>query len=274
MVGEDMEFILTHFPQPPLRKRFHDNFMSRSIITPYFVNLRNLENLEIYDKSFSDFLIAIGWKIFLVVKERYYENLAKVFYSNMVISLEFSNRIFTSVGRIRIEFDVAILNHILRTRNEWLELYSGRNKIDYPWFTLKDAIWKICRRSVLSSTFCKSPLKSQALSLQLRIFHYVIHHVITTRYGHGDKVNHLDVAILDCIREGRVLNVGYIILYHMLGTPCIDKRSLYYGSIIIRILQYFRVPITEPIFLNPRELGDKATANLGFVWKEDQWCKN
>ena len=158
--GDNLEFILTHFPQPPLRKRFHDNFMSRSIITPCFVNLRNLENLEICDKSFSDFLIGMGWKNVLFVKERYYENLVKVFYSNMVISSEFSNRIFTIVGRIRIEFDVAILNHILRTPNEGLELYSARSKIDYLWFTLEDAIRKICRRSDLSSTFCKSPLKS------------------------------------------------------------------------------------------------------------------
>ena len=59
--------------------------MLRSIITPYFVKLRNLENLEICDKSFSDFLIAMGWKNVLVVKERYYENLVKVFYSRLFL---------------------------------------------------------------------------------------------------------------------------------------------------------------------------------------------
>ena len=87
--GNNPKFILTHFLQPPLQKQFHDNFMSRSVITPYFVNLCNLENLEICDKSLSDFLIAMGWKNVLVVKECYYENSVKVFYSNMVISSEF-----------------------------------------------------------------------------------------------------------------------------------------------------------------------------------------
>ena len=127
--GDNPEFILTHFPQPPLRKQFDDNFMSRSVIPPYFVNLSNLENLEICDKSLCNFLISMGWKNVLVVKERYYENLVKLFYLNMVIFLEFSNRIAISVGRIHIEFDVTVLNHILRTPNEGLELLSVRKCI-------------------------------------------------------------------------------------------------------------------------------------------------
>ena len=65
-----------------------------------FCNLRNLKNLEIYDKSLSYFLIVMGW---LVIKEQYYENLVKVFYSNMIMGS--SNRIVTSVGGIHIEFD-------------------------------------------------------------------------------------------------------------------------------------------------------------------------
>ena len=101
--GDNTEFISTHFQHLPLRKRFHDNFMSRSVITPYFVNLRNLKNLEICDKSLSYFLIAMGWKNVLVIKEQYYENLAKVFHSNMIMGS--SDRIVTSVGGIHIEFD-------------------------------------------------------------------------------------------------------------------------------------------------------------------------
>ena len=101
--GDNIEFISTHFQHLPLRKRFHDNFMSRLVIAPYFVNLRNLKNLEICDKSLSYFLIAMGWKNVLVIKEQYYENLVKVFYSNMIIGS--SNRIVISVGGIHIEFD-------------------------------------------------------------------------------------------------------------------------------------------------------------------------
>lgn len=272
--SDNTEFILTHFPTPPLRKCFHEKFMSRSVITPFFVNLCDLGNLHICNKSLSEFLIDIGWKNVLVIKEKYSENLVKVFYSNMIITSEFSGRIVTNVGGIPIEFDVTTLNRILGTPNDGLELYSTRTKIDYPWFSIENAVRKICRRSDLSSEFCRSPLKSQALPLQTRILHYVLHHVITPRSGHGDEVNRLDVAIMDCILEGRVLNIGYIILHNMLNTPHITKKSLPYGSIITRILKFFKVPITEPTFLNPKELGDEAIANLGFIWVEDHWRKD
>ena len=98
--------------------------------------------------------------------------------------------------------------------------------------------------------------------------------MITPRSGHADEVSNLYVAILDCILEERVLNIGYIILHHMLSTPSLAKRSLPYASIITRILEYFRVPITEPISLNSRELGDVSVANLGFYWRDDRWRKD
>ena len=110
------------------------------------------ENLEICDKSLNDFLITMGWKNVLVVKERYYENLVKVFHSNM--DTEVSNRIVSNVGGVHIEFDVALLNSILGTPNEGLELYSARAKIKDPWFSLENAVRKICRRRDLSSAFC------------------------------------------------------------------------------------------------------------------------
>ena len=69
--GDNTEFISTHFQHLLLWKRLHDNFMSRSVIAPYFVNLRNLKILKICDKSLSYFLIAMGWKNVLVIKEQY-----------------------------------------------------------------------------------------------------------------------------------------------------------------------------------------------------------
>ena len=163
---------------------------------------------------------------------------------------------------------------LLGTPNEGLELQSSRAKIDYLWFSIENVFRTICRRHDMSSKFCRLPLKSQTLSLQIRILHYVLHHVITPTFAYADEVNCLDVAILDCILESRVLIVDYIIFHHILSTPCLAKTSFPYASIITRILQYFLVPITEPTFLNSRELGDEAIANLGFYWKENRWYKD
>ena len=126
----------------------------------------------------------------------------------------------------------------------------------------------------MSPKFCQSPLKSQVLPLQIKILYYVRHHLITPKFGHADEVNRLDAVILDYILEGRILNVGYVILHHMLSTQCVVKRSISYASIITRILKYFLVLITEPTFLNPRELGDEVIANLRFIWVENRWYKD
>lgn len=106
---------------------------------------------------------------------------------------------------------------------------------------------KICRCSDLSLKFCKSTLKSQALPLHMKILHNVLQHVISLKYRHGDAITYLDVYILDSILEGRVLNVGNIIVQHMLSTLCIGKRSLPFGSIITQILKHFLGHITEPL---------------------------
>lgn len=97
--------------------------------------------------------------------------------------------------------------------------------------------------------------------------------MISPRFGHENEVICLDVAILASILEERVLNVGYIILQHMLSTQKIPKRSLPFSTIITHILKHFRVPLIKPNPLGTKELGDKVIANLEFIWMEDQWVK-
>lgn len=60
--------------------------------------------------------------------------------------------------------------------------------------------------------------------------------MIIRRKRHGNKVTCLDVALLDSNLESKKLNVGYIIIQHVLGTRSIRNRSLLFGT---RILQHF-----------------------------------
>ena len=58
------------------------------------------------------------------------------------MDVETSDKIFTSVGGVHIEFVVAMLNLILGNSNEGLDLYSARTKIDYPWFSIENVVRK------------------------------------------------------------------------------------------------------------------------------------
>lgn len=151
----------------------------------------------------------MGWTNALVIREPVYQNLVRLFYSNMLISTHIAIRVVTNVCRISIEFDVEDLNMILKTTNKELDIYTSRQRIDYPCYYVVNAVMNICRRSDLSSQFCKSTLKSQALPLQLQVLHSLLQHVISSRLRHGNEVTHLDVALLDSI-----CSLIYIINYY------------------------------------------------------------
>lgn len=70
------------------------------------------------------------------------------------------------------------------------------------------------------------------LPLQM-ILHSILQHVISPQPGHGDEVNHLDLAIWNLILKGRAINVGYTILKYMIYTPNMANDPLPFGSIII-----------------------------------------
>lgn len=98
--------------------------------------------------------------------------------------------------------------------------------------------------------------------------------MISPKSGHGDEVTRLNVTILDSVIEGKVLNIRYIILHHMLSILKISNCSLSFSSIITRILKHFYIPLDEPKTLGTKGLSDEAISNLRFIWEEDQWAKD
>ena len=85
------------------------------------------------------------------------------------------------------------------------------------------------------------------LPLQVCILHTILQHIITPRKGHSDEVAWLDVGLLDSLLTGRPINLGYIIMRHMLTTPAVNHCLLPYGNIISKILRYFQVPLRDAV---------------------------
>lgn len=90
----------------------------------------------------------------------------------------------------------------------------------------------------------------------------ILQAIITPRSGHADGIYHNDVALLDCIPKRRPINLGYMIIHHMLSIPAMVNRSLLYGNFITRILRFF-IPINEPT----KPIRDEIIYNLGFIVK-------
>ncbi|KAH9801446.1 hypothetical protein KPL71_001040 [Citrus sinensis] len=136
-----------------------------------------------------------------------------------------------------------------------------------------DAVRNICRRSDLSVEVCTIHFRTQCLCLQTRFLLRIIQSIVLPRSGHLDEVSHMDVAMIDYILRGRLVDLGYSIIRTMLSIPALITRSLPYGHFITRILKFFEVPILEPSCRPSKGIGDEVIVGLGFEWKDGTWVK-
>ena len=154
-----------------------------------------------------------------------------------------------------------------------LDLYITRKELEFSEFCHMDGVRNICRHRDLSDDVCSLYFRSQLLPFQVQILHIILQHMVTSRQGHTDEVTRLDVGLLDSLIRKRYVSLSYTILCHMLSTPRVSSQSLPYGSIITRILKYFRVPITEPVYLETRKLGREIIFAIEFFKKRGKWEK-
>ncbi|KAH9648550.1 Integrase catalytic domain-containing protein [Citrus sinensis] len=156
---------------------------------------------------------------------------------------------------------------------EGLDIYTSRKALSFDIFSHTHGVRNICRRRDLSDEICMLPFRSQLLPLQVRILHSILQHIVTPKKGHSDEVTRLDVALLDSLLTDRPINLGYIILRHMLSTLAVNHRLLPYGSIITKILRRFEVPLLDTGHMETRRIGPEAMTSIGFSRKNGVWIK-
>ena len=180
------------------------------------------------------------------------------------------DRLVTYIGDVPIEFIVDDLNSILGIDYVGLELYTSRKEFQFNCFSDVYAIRNICRRQHLSDDICSLLFLSQLLP---RILHSILQHIVTPRKWYSDEVTCLDVGLLDCLLRRCPINLGYIILRHMLSIPAMNNKLLLYGSIITRILRYFRISIIERVYDETKRLGGDIILGIGFHRRNREWVK-
>ena len=111
------------------------------------------------------------------------------------------------------------------------------------------------------------------MHLQVRILYITLQHIVTPRKGHSDEVTRLDVGLLDSLITGRRINLGYVILRHMLSTPVVNHRLFPYSNIISKILWHFQVPLRDAVFKETKRIGPEAMTSIGFSQKNGEWIK-
>ncbi|KAH9698155.1 hypothetical protein KPL71_023904 [Citrus sinensis] len=265
------DFKSLHFSDATSAQRFRDKFMGKPVTPSFSLNISEFSDITVCAHSIAHMLSH--WKQALSIEEPIYENLVRVFYSNIELPSARRDELHTYVGGIRIELDEPELCSILGIAYGGLDLYTARKELSFSNFRHVDGVRNICRRWDLSDDICSLSFRSQLLPFQIRILHIILQHMVTLRQGHTDEVTRLDIGLLDSLIRRRHVSLSYTILSHMLSTPKVSNRSLPYGSIITKILNHFRVPIIEPVFLETRKLGRDIISAIGFFKKCGQWEK-
>ena len=243
------DFESLHFPNGQYAQRFHNNFMGKPVTPSFYIDIDEFSDITICGNTIVQLLRQ--WDKTLSIEERVYENLIRVFYSNMDLSSTRKIKIITFVGGVHIEFYEVDLCSILGIQYGGLDIYTTRKELDFNDFCHVDGVRNICRRRDLFDDLCSLSFRCQLLPFQVHILHSILQHMVTPRQGHSDEVTKLDVSLLDSLIRRWHVSLSYTILRHVLSTPTVTNQSLPYNSIITRILRHFNVPLTEPVMSRP-----------------------
>lgn len=169
---------------------------------------------------------------------------------------------------------ITLICRVIITRDEGLEICSARTIIYFHDYSYVEVVRNICRHTYFYDKVCIIHLCTQCLYLQSRVLLCIFQTVVAPRSGHEDEISHKDVALLDYILRGRLVNLGYTIIRHMLCSFSVVNCSLPHDNFIIRILKLFQVPTYEPTFNPTKVVGEKKNIySLGFDWQNEERMK-
>ncbi|KAL2512507.1 Uncharacterized protein Adt_18107 [Abeliophyllum distichum] len=171
----------------------------------------------------------------------------------------------------RINITQELIRSILHLEDGGIRLYTTKTILHIEEYNPIEACCRISGKH-FEAAIC---LSTNQLTLPCRVLHNIIAHIIVSRKGHLDEVNHYDVFLLDSILRGCKLYFSYIMIQQM---NCIlsgtRAKALPYGMILTKIFQHFDVPVRDSVVLLPKATDtiNTLTFKQMKIFKEDgQW---
>ncbi|KAH9668399.1 hypothetical protein KPL70_021401 [Citrus sinensis] len=146
------DFESLHFSDATSAQRFREKFMGKPVTPSFSLNILEFSDITVCGHSITQMLSH--WKQALSIEEPIYENLVRVFYSNIEFSSTRRDELYTSVGGIHIAFNEPDLCSILGIAYGGLDLYTARKELSFSEFRHVDGVRNICRHRDLSDDIC------------------------------------------------------------------------------------------------------------------------
>ncbi|WJZ92552.1 hypothetical protein VitviT2T_011540 [Vitis vinifera] len=86
---------------------------------------------------------------------------------------------------------------------------------------------------------------THSLTVTSRVLHHMICSILLPRGGHRDEVSYLEAFIVDSILTGRRIQVGYLMMIHMIS--CVESmtRVLPYDHFLTRVFKDVGVDLSR-----------------------------
>ncbi|XP_022642528.1 uncharacterized protein LOC106774437 isoform X2 [Vigna radiata var. radiata] len=237
-------------------------FYKRKILTPKIMNFPFFAQSGLY---FHHHLQFQGLEEFVSMECPYFEDLIRVFYSNLRVE---NGYLYTEVNKTKIEMKPA----------DWFTIahlkYQGQ-QLSFP--TIPDDL--PYNRDMAFSDMIRPELQGQnvktvgAMNVNDRLLHYVLVHILSPRATNFAKIMHEDTFMLWAMKNNILINWPHHIMQHMI--KCKDnKMPLPYGILITQIMGYYGVDLTIDSstvlgwthYFGTRSLKKLNIVNVNGVW--------
>ncbi|XP_017437392.1 uncharacterized protein LOC108343552 isoform X2 [Vigna angularis] len=197
-------------------------FYKRKILTPKIMNFPFFAQSGLY---FHHHLQFQGLEEFVCMECPYFEDLIRVFYSNLRVE---NGHLYTEVNKTKIEMKPA----------DWLTIahlkYQGQ-KLSFP--TIPDDL--PYNRDMAFSDMIRPELQGQnaktvgAMNVNDRLLHYALVHILSPRATNFAKIMHEDTFMLWAMKNNILINWPHHIMQHMMkcwthyfGTKSLKKLNI------------------------------------------------
>ena len=181
----------------------------------------------------------MGWTLVVSLVKPMYTQLVRYFYSKA----HFTHRAFidfTLRGK-DIRLTPCKIYEILGVSCEGLLVGDMKTWPNISGFAPFEAIEHLCEVSVDHGL--RKP-NTHSLSIKFRVLHHIITFSIIPQGGHREELSYLEAFLVDSLLMSRRVDLGYIMLNHMIACCDSTTRVLPYRRFMMKVFRKFRLDLS------------------------------
>ena len=216
------------FVNSAAEERFLSLFAHRKVSPGRIIDFNFLESIQFpYLQTFRNF----GWMDFLSLRGPYFENLIRIFYSNIdtideATGKKLMTKFSTSIKLFSFSIDEEVLGDLL-------EIPVGGVMYTSTHFNALEA----CKVVFKNPHLTEVDQKPVHLGMHERILHLIVSYNLNARSGRYSEMTLEDIWWMRCIIEGNRPNLLAWMISSMIKTCASKTQQLHYGYAISKILK-------------------------------------